>query len=236
MFDDSGSDWPWADLWLSEGFATYFAGLFRERTEGKESFQAYMDEAAKDYFAYEKVKRTPIHDTETEDLMALLNANNYQKGAWVLHMLRGQLGDHDFFAGLRKYYADHRNGVATTDDLRTALEKVSGKDLGGFFQRWVYGAGHPVYDVTWRWIPHGRQGAVVISIDQTQPDVAFPNSLPIEFRMGSEVSRHLIKPAGKFTRVTFALAAKPESIQIDPESWVLKEMIVREVRVAAAGR
>ena len=128
-FGDSVTESTWADLWLSEGFATYFAGLFLQRYEGEDVFQSYMKNAAANVFEYEKRKRTPIFDRDTENLLELLNANNYQKGAWVLHMLRSNLGDEVFFRGIRNYYEAHKNSVATTEDLRAALEKASGKDL-----------------------------------------------------------------------------------------------------------
>jgi aminopeptidase N len=87
-FGDSVTEQTWADLWLSEGFATYFAGLFIERMDGPEDFRAYMRQQAETYFVFEREHRIPLHDTETPELFALLNGNNYQKGAWVLHMLR----------------------------------------------------------------------------------------------------------------------------------------------------
>src|SRR6266849_562342 len=98
-FGDSVTESTWADLWLSEGFATYFAGLFVEKYDGQDAFREYMRNAAQRYFRYEQQKYTPIHDTTTVELMALLNPNNYEKGAWVLHMLRRQLGDDAFFRG-----------------------------------------------------------------------------------------------------------------------------------------
>jgi aminopeptidase N len=147
-FGDSVTEETWSDLWLSEGFATYFAGLFMEKFEGEEDFREYMKEAAAKYFAFARTSRMPLFDSETEDLFKLLNANNYQKGAWVLHMLRRQLGDAAFFRGLRAYYLAHRNSTATTDDLRAALEKASGTNLKEFFARWVYAAGHPHYELT----------------------------------------------------------------------------------------
>src|SRR5205807_7725762 len=106
-FGDSVTESTWADLWLSEGFATYFAGLFVEKYDGQDAFREYMRNAARRYFAYEKQTKTPIHDAATTDLMKLLNRNNYEKGAWVLHMLRSQLGDEAFFKGLRNYYNAH---------------------------------------------------------------------------------------------------------------------------------
>src|SRR6185369_9429059 len=149
-FGDSVTEATWADLWLSEGFATYFAGLFIQKYDGEDAFRAYMDDAAQRYFTYEKQRNAPIHDTQTEDLMKLLNENNYEKGAWVLHMLRMRLGDDAFFRGIRNYYFAHREGNATSEDLRSELEKSSGKNLKDFFARWIYGAGHPVYQTSWR--------------------------------------------------------------------------------------
>ena len=113
-FGDSVTESTWSDLWLSEGFATYFAGLFVQRHESEAAFQRYMRDAAASVFAYEKQKRVPIFDRDTESLMELLNANNYQKGAWVLHMLRSNLGDDVFFRGIRAYYESHKNSVANT--------------------------------------------------------------------------------------------------------------------------
>src|SRR5688500_1294949 len=113
-FGDSVTESTWADLWLSEGFATYFAGLFLQRYDGEAAFREYMRQAAENVFQYEKKNRTPIFDRNTEDLFALLNANNYQKGAWVLHMLRSSLGDEAFFRGIRNYYEAHKNATAST--------------------------------------------------------------------------------------------------------------------------
>src|SRR5215207_4423573 len=120
-FGDSVTESTWSDIWLSEGFATYFAGVFVQRYEGEEAFQQYMKNGATNVFAYEKKRPAPIFDRDTEDLMDLLNPNSYQKGSWVLHMLRANLGDKSFFRGIRNYYAAHKNSTASTEDLRVAL-------------------------------------------------------------------------------------------------------------------
>jgi aminopeptidase N len=232
-FGDSVTESTWADLWLSEGFATYFTAIFRERTEGKESFRAYMDQQAKTYFAFEQQRRIPIHDTETPILMDLLNPNNYQKGAWVLHMLRSQLGDDKFFTGLRNYYSSHKDGVANSDDLRAALEKSSGHDLREFFTRWVYGAGHPVYRVRWRWVA-GRPGKVRLEVEQTQSDEAFLTPLPIELVHGNNKKREIILPTGKYTAVEIPFGAQPETIRVDPDGTVLQESSVTEIKIRKA--
>jgi len=223
-FGDSVTESTWADLWLSEGFATYFAGLFLQKYESEEAFQAYMHDAAERAFSYERTTRTPIFDRDTEDLMKLLNANNYQKGAWVLHMLRSRLGDEAFFRGLRVYYRDHANSVASTEDLRAALEKASHSDLRAFFARWVYDSGHPQYELSWDFTgSSGRNGELRLTLKQIQPGNAFLDPVPITIRTASGSRDIVLKPASKTTTQTLQLRDKPSVIELDPRNTLLKE-------------
>jgi aminopeptidase N len=221
-FGDSVTESTWSDLWLSEGFAEYFAGLFIQRYEGEAAFQRYMTQEAENYFNYEKVTLTPIHDTETEDLFKLLNANNYQKGAWVLHMLRSELGDDLFFRGIHTYYETHKNSTANTDDLRAAFEKASGRDLKDFFARWIYGVGHPRYELSWQWNADTKKVRLVLK--QLQTEATFPNALPLEIMTSSGKRRIVLKPTGKQTVGEVKLNEAPTTINIDPENTVLKEV------------
>ena len=222
-FGDSVTESTWADLWLSEGFATYFAGLFLEKHESEEAFREYMRAAATRYFAYEKQRNAPIHDTETQDLMRLLNPNNYEKGAWVLHMLRKRLGDEAFFKGLRDYYSEHRDANATTEDLREALEKASGKNLKEFFTRWVYGAGHPLYQVRWGFT---RGGTLLrVTINQLQDSNAFLDPIPIEVVVNDQKIKRTIYPKSKLASLTIRLSGKTTSTKFDPDETLLKEVV-----------
>jgi aminopeptidase N len=225
-FGDSVTGATWADLWLSEGFATYFAGLFIQRYEGEEAFQAYMKNAATNVFSYEKRSRAPIYDRDTEDLFKLLNANNYQKGSWVLHMLRSTLGDEEFFRGIRKYYETHKNSTATTEDLRSALEKASGQPLYNFFARWVYDTGHPEYDLRWVWL---GKGGLRLNLRQVQRGNAFVDQLPIAITTASGTRNIVFQPTGKNTTKTIQLKEKPLRIEVDPRNTLLKEVSVREL-------
>jgi aminopeptidase N len=223
-FGDSVTESTWSDLWLSEGFATYFAGLFIQHEEGEEAFQEYMKNAAARYLSYEKKTHTPIHDSETEDLFKLLNPNNYEKGSWVLHMLRSELGDQNFFRGVRSYYVKHRNATATTEDLRSAFEEVSGRDLREFFQRWIYSPGHPQYDLTWQWA--SRKKMLKLVLKQTQAGNSFPNSLPVEIINSSGKHLIVLKPTSKQTVREVPLAQFPTKVSLDPANTVLKEVRV----------
>jgi aminopeptidase N len=223
-FGDSVTESTWSDLWLSEGFATYFAGLFVQRYEGEEAFQRYMRNAATTVFEYEKKKRVPIFDRDTESLMELLNANNYQKGAWVLHMLRSNLGDEVFFRGIRAYYESHKNSVASTEDLRVALEKASGKDLRPFFARWVYDSGHPQYELKWFWL--GKRELRVV-LTQTQPGNAFADPVHVSVTTANGKRDIILKPTGKLFIQRIPLRAKPVQIDFDPDNRLLDESTVK---------
>jgi aminopeptidase N len=223
-FGDSVTESTWSDLWLSEGFATYFAGLFVQRHENEAAFQRYMQNAATAVFAYEKKKRVPIFDRDTENLMELLNANNYQKGAWVLHMLRSNLGDDAFFRGIRDYYESHKNSVASTEDLRAALEKSSGKDLRTFFARWVYDSGHPQYELKWYWL--GRKELRLV-LTQTQAGNAFIDPVNITITTAKGKRDVVLKPTGKLFIERIPVRDAPIKIDLDPNNQLLDESSVK---------
>lgn len=220
-FGDSVTEATWSDLWLSEGFATYFAGLFIQRSQGEIAFQEYMKRAADAVFEYEKESSAPVFDRETEDLFKLLNPNNYQKGAWILHMLRSQLGDDNFFKGIRSYYEAHKNGNATSEDLKAALEKASGKDLSKFFRRWIYESGHPVYRLRSTWSV--QQNNLQLTLEQLQPGKFFSDPVPIVVQSNNGPTSIIITPEGKVATKTLSLKSKPTTIVIDGNNTLLKE-------------
>jgi len=229
-FGDSVTELTWSDLWLSEGFATYFAGLFIEKYDGEEAFLDYMKKAAERYFAYEKGRNAPIHDVETLDLMRLLNPNNYEKGAWVLHILRKRLGEDAFFRGLRAYYLAHQGANATTEDLRDALEKASAKNLRDFFARWVYGSGHPTYEISWTTKAVSEKNvAVTITLNQTQAGEPFLDPVPVEIAIdGFGTHREMITPNGRTTIAKFTFPRQPKTVTLDPDRTLLREVAVKQ--------
>lgn len=225
-FGDSVTESTWSDLWLSEGFATYFAGLFVQRYESEEAFQQYMKNGAATVFAYEKKSRTAIFDRDTEDLMELLNPNNYQKGSWVLHMLRANLGDKAFFRGIRNYYAAHKNSTASTEDLRTALEEASGKDLRAFFSRWVYDSGHPQYELSWQWLQNKE---LRLELKQVQSGNVFLDPVTVTITTASGKQDLILKPTGKQLIQSLPLREQPLRLDLDPLNILLDESTVKGI-------
>jgi aminopeptidase N len=145
-FGDMASEKSFAHLWLSEGFATYMTDIYFEHQYGKDSANKKLQKERDDVIAFVKKSDHPVVDS-TSDLMSLLNANSYQKGSWVLHMLRGEVGDTVFRQIIREYYRQYKGSNADTRDFEKVAEKVSGKDLKWFFDQWLYRPGLPLLEI-----------------------------------------------------------------------------------------
>jgi aminopeptidase N len=133
------------EQWLSESFAQYFAALYARHLRGDDAFNGVMRQMRR--WGIEQSDQGPVYlgyrlghiRNESRVFRALV----YNKGAAVLHMLRGLLGDEAFFKGLRRYYRTMRFKKAGTEDFRAAMEAASGQPLGRFFERWIYGSTLP---------------------------------------------------------------------------------------------
>ena len=119
----------------------------------------------------------PVIDTTVTQLTKLLNTNSYQKGAWVLHMLRQELGEEHFWQGLQQYYQPYTNRNALTDDFRRVMEEVSGRNLSIFFNQWLEQGGHPVLEITY--LQTGQGNEMEFHVRQTQPVQLFDFALTL---------------------------------------------------------
>jgi aminopeptidase N len=176
-FGDSVTEKDWDDVWLSEGFATYFALLYTEHYDGKQKFLADLKRSRSTVLATEKRRGNlgVIHDN-IADSRQILNQLVYQKGAWTLHMLRGQVGEDHFREGIREYYKRFRDSNATTDDFRGVMEKRSGQDLAWFFRQWLRRPTSPLIEAVWLYDEATNQ--VLVQLAQKQPGA--PYRLPLE--------------------------------------------------------
>ena len=225
-FGDSVTESDWHHLWLSEGFATYFGNLFFEHAEGRERFLREMSDDRRRYLEDKESPTRPVYDPAVTDLFKLLNRNNYQKGAWVLHMLRGVMGDEKFFAGVRDYYRTYRDRTALTEDFRRVMELHAGRPLDWFFRQWIYEPGHPVYDAAWRWDAPAK--TLRLRVTQRQPSTLFRMPLTVEFKTGDDATRETIEVGRREQTFDFKLDAKPQAVALDPDEWVLKVLTLRQ--------
>ena len=131
----------WTHFWLNEGLATFMADAYKERRFGR---AAYLKEIEASRARYERV-RADGHDKalvfpDWEHPTVADRTIVYHKGAYVLHLLREQLGERRFWAGIRAYTRRYMGQSVTTPDFQRAMERATGANLGPFFRRWVYSA------------------------------------------------------------------------------------------------
>lgn len=229
-FGDAVTEREWPHLWLSEGFATYFGALWTEHAQGAAAFREELAAIRRQILADRaSVPQRPVIDTIETDLLRLLNANSYQKGGFVLHMLRRQVGDSAFFRGIRAYYAAHRHGNATSDDLRAALERSSGADLRWFFDQWLRRPGFPQLEVSWSYDATARR--VVLDVRQGTRFGSFRLPLTVSIESGGPgaptTARAMVEvPAQGEARlvVPIDIGTRPTRVMLDPDNDLLAEL------------
>jgi aminopeptidase N len=224
-FGDAVTERDWHHLWLSEGFASYLGPLFYELVGEPARFHEAMERNRRVYMASSVVDR-PIIDTANKDIPSLLNENNYPKAAWVLHMLRGEIGDSAFFGGLRTYYATYRDSTALSSDFAGVMEHAAGRPLGWFFDQWLLQPGYPKLAVAWSY----ANGQLALEVAQTQPPEwgRFRVRLPIAVQLENGDTDTLTVPveAREQTSYRRALAARPRRLVADPAATLLAETSV----------
>ena len=222
-FGNAVTQREWAHVWLSEGFATYWTQLWAEESQGDSAFRAGMAGIRRQIIGAPVAAQRPVIDTTQTDLNELLNANSYQKGGFVLHMLRAQLGDSAFFKGIRSYYQRHRHGNALTDDLRRAMEEASGGDLQWFFDQWLRRPGFA--ELTTSWSYDAARGRVIVDVRQGTRFAPYRFPLTVEVRAADgRTQRTTVQvPAQAQTRLELPLevGARPERVVFDPQVELL---------------
>ncbi len=214
----------WDDVWLSEGFATYFTLLFTEHASGRDAFVGGLRTSRATVLETErKLPDTPVVHRNLSDMGRVLNALVYQKAGWVLHMLRGLVGTEAFWKGIREYYRRYRDGNASTDEFRAVMEQAAGRDLRWFFDQWLTRPGTPRVEGDWRF--DAARKRVDVEVSQGVP--GDPYHLPIEIG--------IVMKAGDLPRIerfelndrraTFSIAAdaEPAAVILDPNTWLLHE-------------
>ena len=222
-FGNSVTERDWDDVWLSEGFATYFALLYQEQFEGRDAFvEALTRSRTAILRSAQKLPDTPVVHRNLSDMGRVLNTFVYQKGGWVLHMLRREIGVDHFWTGIREYYRRHRDGNASTDDLRQVMEQVSGQDLTRFFDQWLNRGGNPKVEATWTYSPSSR--TLELTLRQTQPGEPYALTVDVDVTTPGGTRREILRLEGASMTTTLQVDAKPSAITIDPDTWLLADI------------
>lgn len=217
----------WKDLWLNEGFATYFDALFTEFKDGTDEFRCELRDNQRGYMAADPddAPRPMVSDFYSRGVGGVSN-HVYTKGASVLHMLRFVLGDEAFKASIKVYLERHRMGLVETRDLQTAIADVTGRNLEWFFEQWVMLAGQPAFDVRFAYDEATKQGALTVKQTQRTGGLVpvFRTPVDVEFRVNGvgEVRRITIEKVEQ--TFTFELPSRPQWVRFDKGGWILKTL------------
>ena len=226
-FGNSVTEYDWDDVWLSEGFATYFTLLFIEHAYGRDEFLSGLASSRARVLQFHEGNPDYriVHDNLT-DMSRVTSSQTYQKGSWVLHMLRGIVGTEAFWRGIRAYYEEHRDGNATTADFRRAMEEASGIDLERFFRQWLYQGGILRLEGGWKY--DAQSSTVEVSLRQVR-DGGHLFDMPIEIGIEFEGGEQQIEQfrvgsdPGSASSLTIDVDSEPTRVSLDPNSWVLMQ-------------
>ena len=230
-FGNAVTESTWDDVWLSEGFATYFTLLFVEQDEGKEAFVKGLKTARttiENYYA--SGKNFAIVAPRSPEKEEVTSAITYQKGAWVLHMLREKIGDAAFQKGIRNYYKKYFNANATTDQFRIEMEKASGISLQPFFNQWLLRSGIPAIQADWKY--NASKKLLEVSLTQTNADNSvyeLPVEIAIEQSNGSSIKQKLLLQKKQET-FRIPMATAPVSLLPDPLTRLLASFRVQSAQ------
>ncbi|MCC6772264.1 MAG: M1 family metallopeptidase [Gemmatimonadaceae bacterium] len=228
-FGDAVTTREWPHVWLSEGFATYFAAVWAERSRGD---SAMLDEVRRMRETVLKASVTvekPVIDETLSDLRFVLNSNVYQKAGFVLHMLRHEVGDSAFYSAVRAFYARHRHGNALTADFIREVEGSSKKQLDWFFDQWMRRPGYADLTVGWRW-EAGRKALLLTATQGTRfPPYRLNLSVDVTDARGRVQRIRVTLPAARVATVPvpITLEGAPQRVLFDPDATLLGTLTVR---------
>lgn len=214
----------WPDIWINEGFAEYCTGLYYENRYGKVNYRTYM--AAR--MSSAKLAYGTVYVADSVNLFD--GSLVYNKGATVLHMLRRVLGDSGFFHSMWAYANDPalKFGNASTHDFQAVCETVTGRNLGFFFNEWIYGEKYPRYFYTWTAVPSGGGFRVNFSVSQTTgtTNPAF-FTMPIDLKVSAPGwdTTVVVWNDSASQVFSFDVSHMPVEVKLDPDDWILKDFV-----------
>lgn len=210
----------WADIWLNEGFATYSEALWREHLGGADSLKKYMRDtlATFQFVSWQGAIYDPVGQG-----FNLFDQVVYTKAAWVLHTLRGVVGDSAFFQWLRAYRSRFAGKSAITNELKEVADSVFGGDMSWFFNQWIYGRGWPQYASLFTW----SADTLTLTIRQQQDASWQTFTMPIRIRAyhGDMHTDFLVWDSLRVQTFHLPLTVQPDSVVLDPDGWILKQIV-----------
>ncbi|MBK9042989.1 MAG: T9SS type A sorting domain-containing protein [Saprospiraceae bacterium] len=222
----------WEDIWLNEGFATYLEGLTRERFESDFAWQNWKT-AKVNSITSNNGGSVKVDNTSSVNRI-FSGRLSYNKGSYLLHMLRWKLGDEMFFKGLRNYLTAHSYRYAVTENLQQHLENISGQSLQEFFDDWFKGQGFPNYKIIW----DQEADRLLIKIEQTpsHESVSF-FEMPVPVRLKGQGKEMMVRLENTENNQIFVVNPDfmVESVEFDPDLWLVAKSSVLQEDIILSG-
>jgi aminopeptidase N len=215
----------WSHLWLNEGFATYYEGLYEGHKHGNDALLYVMYSRLKGIAAVPNDTNAIVRrDFNTPEDQFGFHA--YPKGSWILHMLRSQLGEDLFRRCVKTYLERHQYGSVVTEDLNRVIEELSGRSFDQFFNQYVYHAHHPELNVVYAWDERTKLAKLTIQqVQRLSDDVLLFNvPLPVRFKTKSGVVDRVFNVKEKAEDFYLALPEAPQVVRIDPGLTLLAKV------------
>ena len=224
-------DWvtcsDWCHAWVNEAWATYLESLYTERSRGADQMRWEMRAREVEYFEEDETQyRRAIVDREYVWPHDVFDHTTYRKGASMLHELRYIMGDAAFFRGTAEFLKRHAKACGDTDDMRKAMEAVSGLQLEEFFEQSFLKPGYPEFQVEYSWDDAARTATLRVRQAQDTADGTPIFKLPCDvvFYVGGIRKKFRIMLGSAEQSLVFYLDAKPSVVEFDPERWLMKKL------------
>lgn len=216
----------WSHLWLNEGFATYFQCLFVEHDLGRDDFLYEMLGYQRDFLRSEARIPGPVVNNRYDDAVDAINGRVYDKGTWILHMLRSQLGDERFQEAIRTYCRRFAHRPVETNDLMRTIEDVTGEGMEPFFDQWLYHGGFPELEASYEWNEDAKIAMVTVKQTQQVNGVTplFDLHTTIRFSVDGEPVDAPIRISKAVDTVYVKLSQRPDYAVVDPNGELLKKL------------
>jgi len=206
----------WHNIWINEGFATYCEALYHEAKFGTAYYHNYMNN-------FEYTGGGTIYIDDTTDVWTVFGTIVYDKGAWVLHMLRHVVGDDDFFQGLADYRSQYQWSSATIEDFQNVFETTTGMDLDWFFDEWIYGTFRPSYRYSWVKESDPAGGFnTYLHLNQIQSSDPQVFTMPIDIVLTTSYGEETVTIFNNQRSQNFILHTghSPTDLDLDPDRWI----------------
>ncbi len=215
----------WHEIWLNEGFATYANLLAYENLRSDNTWLSQLSKTITDVTARTEGS---VWRLDTLNISSLFDQRMvYKKAALVLHMLRFELGDEDFFEVLKNYLNDSSIafGFASLNDLKRHIELVSGKDFTAFFDQWVYKEGYPIFSINFT--PTNNGCKLSVNQNTTHPSVSFfKTSIPLQLFGEGKEAYVVIEPNASIFSTNIELPFQVDSVVFDPRKWLIARALI----------